>query len=502
MNGYREESTMSRVSCRSTVRLTVICLVLWPSLPADAADLPDLHHPLRTDAEAPHDAAILIGIEEYAFLPDVPYALRDVQMFEQFLIHTRGVPSDRVDILDATTTCEKMEAAVQAAAARVEPGGTLWVYFSGHGAASSVDDRHLLLAMDALAETESFETRSLSVDDLQSIAGASKAEHVILVLDTCYTGRSRDGSELLEGRRYAVPNAAIQAHERVLAWSASAPSETSAPYEPVEQGVFTYFLVGAMRGWADGELDGSPDGKVTLVEAKAYVERALRKISGSTQHPELDHPEDLGELALTTAIRSESGPDLNTAPRVVGMGDQDGGFGEIATQVAVRTREFQDLARSDFKKVEAVTRGGGPEGQAMLDEFIVRYGEAGVSVSGKTYPVRVQEVDQARAMLASYEGYWEKERQRKAGTALVVIGGIAASAGTAVAIGFSVERQSALGLKSTQDWYMGWAVGGTATAATGGALVVVGIINLGKASRKSAHVAFVPGPVTTFSVWF
>lgn len=482
------------------VVVAIVCL--WPFVPSWAADLPDLHHPVRTEAEAPHDAAILIGVEDYAFLPDVPYALRDVQAFEQFLIHTRGVPSDRVDILDTTPTAEKIEAAVQQAAAKVESGGTLWVYFSGHGAASAVDDRHLLIAMDALAEAGSFESRSVSVSDIQTIAGGSPAEHVIVVLDTCYTGRSRDGSELLEGHRFAVPNAAIRAHERVMAWSAATPSETSAPYEPVEQGLFTYFLVGAMRGWADGELDGSPDGQVTLLEAKTYVERALRVISGSTQHPALEYPEEVADLALTSAIRTESGPDLHTAPRLVTMGSDGDDFGEVATQVALRTREFLDRARSDYKKVEAVTRGGGPEGRVMLEEFIGQYSAAEISVSGKTYPVRIQEVDQARAMLVGYEGYWKKERHRKAGTTLVVIGGIAAMAGTAAAIGFSVEADQASGLKSTQDWYMGWTVGGTATAATGGALAVVGIINLGKAGRKPAPVAFVPGPVTSFTVRF
>ena len=53
---------------------------------------------LETDAEAAQDAAVLIGIEAYPFLPDVPYAKRDVEAFRQYLPKTRGVPDGQVTV--------------------------------------------------------------------------------------------------------------------------------------------------------------------------------------------------------------------------------------------------------------------------------------------------------------------------------------------------------------------------------------------------------------------
>ena len=53
------------------------------------------HEPLR----APDDAAVVIGIEDYAFLPDVPFAERDAQAVSDLLVYTIGVPADRVRVL-------------------------------------------------------------------------------------------------------------------------------------------------------------------------------------------------------------------------------------------------------------------------------------------------------------------------------------------------------------------------------------------------------------------
>lgn len=67
---------------------------------ASATDAPDILEPLRTGARAPADAAVVIGIENYPFVSDVPHARRDAQAMYNFLVYTRGVPADRVRMFD------------------------------------------------------------------------------------------------------------------------------------------------------------------------------------------------------------------------------------------------------------------------------------------------------------------------------------------------------------------------------------------------------------------
>ena len=49
--------------------------------------------------------------------------------------------------------------------------------------------------------------------------------------------------------------------------------EAAGSLESLEHGFFTWLVVGALRGWADGEVDGRRDGAVNAVEAGLFVER-------------------------------------------------------------------------------------------------------------------------------------------------------------------------------------------------------------------------------------
>jgi hypothetical protein len=235
-----------------------------------AAPLPQLT-PARTGATAPKDGALIIGIEDYMDLADVPYAERDAQAFYDFLVYTRGVSPDRIEKL-TNPSKEKIEKAAGRIAA--EPGGIAWVYYAGHGAASTTVKELVLLGRDTPLDVEVYETRTLTVSSLARAAAATKAE-VMMVMDTCYAGAGRAGHDLFTGTRFAVPAYAVD-EPSVTLWTAAAPNQLAEPLDEVQHGAFTYFAIGALRGWADGELSGTADGKVTLDEANLYVQRALR----------------------------------------------------------------------------------------------------------------------------------------------------------------------------------------------------------------------------------
>ncbi len=72
-------------------------MLLWTSA---AFAIPDLDEPARTGARASSDSAVIVGLEDYFVLPDVPYAKRDATVMYETLVYTRGIPSDRVQLLD------------------------------------------------------------------------------------------------------------------------------------------------------------------------------------------------------------------------------------------------------------------------------------------------------------------------------------------------------------------------------------------------------------------
>ena len=488
------ESTLAALSVIGCTNIAV----------AKSNPLPPIHEGLETDAVAAQDAAVLVGIEAYPFLPDVPYAKRDVEAFRQYLLKTRGVPDGQVAVLDSNPTTEKIVKAVSEAVEQVGSGGTLWIYFSGHGAASPVDGRRLLLGVDTQPDPESFEARSVSADDLESMAGGSPAENVVVVVDACYTGVGRDGEELLEGHRFAVPNQAIQAHQRVLRLSATRSNETSVPYDKAEHGLFTYFLVGALRGWADGESDHPKDGQVTLAEIDAYVDRAVRVV-GAAQHPTLVYGDSFGNWAITTASRLEPGPELTNVPRIIQEVSPD----TLTARLAELTRESSEMqtrATTEWSQVEKITRTGRSEGRVALNQYMEIYTDARVEVGGESVPVDIPELEKARTILAQYDVYWKKRRQRQGGTVLTIFGGVAAGAGFALAAfqqsASHKDAEDGRVYPEHQDLYRNWTTVGVAIGATGSSLAVIGVINLIVGNTGLEKVAVVPGQVTTVVVRF
>ncbi|MBW1879829.1 MAG: caspase family protein [Deltaproteobacteria bacterium] len=271
---------------------------------AQGAGLPNLDTPLKTGAQAPADAAVVVGIEDYVFVADVPFAQRDARAFYDFLVYTRGIPGSRVRLFEGGVGREQIIEALGQAAAEVGDGGTLWVYFAGHGAADTSTGERMLLGDDVRQDPTAFGTRAVRLSEIRDIAAD---KDLMLILDACYNGMGRSGEELVAGKRFVVPTWASQPSPGRVEWTAAAPDELSGPLDAARHGAFTYFAIGALRGWADGELDGTRDGKVTAEEADLYVRQALRTVQVSTQTPVLT-ASDLSSVVLSHG--TEAAPEL------------------------------------------------------------------------------------------------------------------------------------------------------------------------------------------------
>ena len=327
---------------------------------AQAGSLPDFAEPARTGQHNPKDAAVVIGVEDYFDVPDVPFARADAQAFDDFIRYTRGVSDERVTrLLDARAG--DIRRAVQDQGKRVGPGGTLWVYFAGHGAMDPTAQRRLLLGRDASTDPTQFADFAVAVDDVRSWATSGGGD-VMLVIDACYNGGGRTGEGVLTGgRRVLVPAYAVQSGANATEWAATAPQELSAPLTAVSHGAFTYFAVGALRGWADGEVDEKRDGNVTAEEANKYVARSLRAVQTQGQTPQLSTA-DASKLVLARGVK-ELGPGredlalLRGGAAVSGSGGATSGAaprtGDAVVQTNGKDMDFAELARRVAEQEQA-----------------------------------------------------------------------------------------------------------------------------------------------------
>ena len=268
---------------------------------AFAGELPSIDAPARTGASTPADAAVVIGLEDYAFISNVPYAQRDADAFADFLIYTRGVPLQRVHRPRGGSREQILEA-VALAAEQVADDGVLWLYFAGHGAASVSTGERMMLGDDVRSDPAVFESRAVKISEVEDAARG----RLMMVLDTCYSGRGRSGADLVAGTRFAVPSYVSRVEGDRAEWAAAGPDELSGPLHATRHGAFTYYAIGAMRGWADGELDGQRDGTVSSEEAQAYVSRLIR---------------DTGETRQTPAFSSTSSWTLSSGVSELGPGE-------------------------------------------------------------------------------------------------------------------------------------------------------------------------------------
>jgi hypothetical protein len=258
-----------------------------------------LAEPVRTGAHAPDDFAVVVGIEDYYALPDVPHALADARAWEDWLVYTRGVPSARVERHIGQPSREALLRGLDAAAAATGPGGTVFVVFAGHGAADLATGEPVLLPAETPPDPDGFRGRSLALSEVHARAGAGGAD-VMVFTDACYTGAGRSGDALIEGARLAVPAFAQPAAERSVTWTATSANEVALPLPDVGHGAFSYVALQGLRGAADGERSGVPDGRITAEEATLYAQRRLRELGVGSQSPRWEGPTDrvLAEVPL------------------------------------------------------------------------------------------------------------------------------------------------------------------------------------------------------------
>lgn len=244
--------------------------ILLAATSAGAQTWPSLSAPLPKAGGGEGDAAVVIAIEAYAFLAPIPGAAQNGADWVDWLVRVRGVPSSKLRLLsDRQATRERIEQELALAAAAAE-GGTVWAIFIGHGAPSADGTDGLFLGADTQPELESLGARGVAQQQIvQRISSSPTASSSLVVFDASFSGRTHDGAvALVAGLEAAAP---VRPSEPPAATVLSSSDTFAGSLPGVARPALSYLLLGALRGWGDGDHDGS----VTIDEAFTFAREAL-----------------------------------------------------------------------------------------------------------------------------------------------------------------------------------------------------------------------------------
>lgn len=286
----------------ATLLVGTICGVC--SGAASGADWPDLSQPADAVGGGQRDAAVVVGVERYAFVTAVPGAQLNAKEWYAYLTETRGVPPQNVKLLtDEDGAKEQILDAARAAAARAGAGGTLWFVFVGHGAPAADGKDGLLVGMDARQTAESLQQRSVKRGEVLKILGTSKASAISVVIDACFSGRGQDGAAIASGLQPLVTVAGAGATDPRMAVLTAAKGDQFAGALPgANRPAFSYLVLGGLRGWA-----ADKNGKITAGSLWRYATDALEAtLRGRKQEPDI-----MGPQGMVLGVSSgEKGPSL------------------------------------------------------------------------------------------------------------------------------------------------------------------------------------------------
>jgi hypothetical protein len=384
---------------------------LWLALvsaaaPASRADeLPPLPPPPSSGVSSPQDAALVVGIRDYRSLDGVHFAWGDARAFQSWLTATRGVPADRVRVIEAGATCGALRASLDELGQRVTgEEGTAWIYFAGHGAVNGEGER-VLLCEDAPSDDPL--AASITLEEAITLASAGGGWPV-LALDAGFSGLTRAEGVLFPG---SVPAARPPARPATV-WIAAGDAQAARDLNSVGHGAFTYLMLGALSGWADG-VSGAADGRVTAGEVADWLQRSA-EVMGPRQNPvtllagvdsyvvasgALEAPRALVEAAGPVEVAAVAG-EVAPAPAEAAAEPVEAAPTESASVVAPTREALLIEASLAWDVVQQNLEGGTPyEKRTVLQQFIERYQVAAYQDGDQVVFMSVPEVEQARALL-------------------------------------------------------------------------------------------------------
>ena len=246
---------------------------------------------LYSDSKVPGSTChvLAVGINEYENQSlNLNYARPDATSFSAQMKKQGEAIYNQVVIhplYDREASKESILAKVKELQRKVSINDVFIFYFAGHG--SMVDGDFYLVSSKASRLYDNAKIRDYGIQalELQEAMLEIKALKQLIIMDACQSG----GSVELIAQRGAPEEKAIAQLSRssgIHVMAAAGSDQYATEFESLGHGLFTYALLKALSGDADG---APKDGKVTIFELKSYLDDQVPELSlkykGTPQYP-------------------------------------------------------------------------------------------------------------------------------------------------------------------------------------------------------------------------
>lgn len=251
--------------------------------------------------------AVVVGVANYEHAPKLNYTTKDAQRVYAFLRSVEGgaVPEDQIKLLlDKKATGFNIMNTAADLYEQADSNDLIIFYFAGHGKSGA------FLPFDY----DKTNARLLHHGLVNSLLKDSPAKYKLCVVDACHSGsfdintvisykeyikRQQNQPEQLDGaigmtrstknirdriKNYYKSFKGVKGGIAVIMSSAS--EEISLEANKLQQGVFSYYFIQAMKGAANTvDENGNKDKVISIQELYQFIEKNVRNFTYGFQHP-------------------------------------------------------------------------------------------------------------------------------------------------------------------------------------------------------------------------
>jgi len=244
---------------------------------------------------------VAIGINRYrqAGIPPLKYAENDARAVASYFREKVGVPAENVfELLGKEATGQNIKRLLGVTLQRkAGSDDQVMIFYAGHGVPefdrSTDAPDHVekyLLPWDG--ELDALYATAIPMREIDFLSKRYASGRVVFMLDTCFSGAAAAGNSRARSLDYAMRglrsvrmddgflNRMTSATGRVVL-TASGINEASQELDSLRHGVFTYYLLEALKGRADFDADGY----VGVTEVHKYLSEKVPPRTNQQQRP-------------------------------------------------------------------------------------------------------------------------------------------------------------------------------------------------------------------------
>jgi len=253
--------------------------------------------------------AVIIGINNYRYLPELDFAITDAEAIKDVLIHEFDYKDDHIILLtEEQATLQRIrEVLGDELPKKVRENDRVLVYWAGHGHVIDLPNGgeigYLIPADGSLTNLYS---TCLSMSEINSFAKLIPAKQLLLLIDAPFSGlateRTRDLGDI--DREYFERIIRAKAVQII---TAGRPAEAVIESSRWGHSVFAYELI---KGLKEKLADYNNDGIITATELATYLKPNVTKRSNYRQTPQYHILDGKGEFVFVS-VKTETGRSLN-----------------------------------------------------------------------------------------------------------------------------------------------------------------------------------------------